>query len=305
MIASISGPDRVVDSFRTVLDGYEIARLPDGGLIVVWGNIDGTISARFYDADGSQTRPDILVAGDPLAPNLGGNVDHPFVAVLQDGSIVITYEQFDFAGSRIFAKRFDTDGDALSEPVLLHTLNQQASRGGEVTALKDGGFAIGVVQFDGSVQGLFTQRFSAEGVAQTGFLPVNQTTAASQDFIDIAATQAGGHAVVWASEGVDGSSFAVMMRVYDAAGAALTREIAVNQTTIGNQNMPAVVALANGTLAVVWHSVTSVGTAAIAGRLFNPDGTPRSAEFIVDAGAGTRLNPEIAALDDCGFVVAW
>ncbi len=305
MIASISGPDRVVDSFRTVLDGYEIARLPDGGLIVVWGNTDRTISARFYDAGGSQRRPDILVAGDPLAPNLGGNVDHPFVAVLQDGSIVITYEQFDFAGSRIFAKVFDVDGDALSEPVLLHTLNQQASRGGEVTALKDGGFAIGVVQFDGSVQGLFTQRFSAEGVAQTGFLPVNQTTAASQDFIDIAATQAGGHAVVWASEGVDGSSFAVMMRVYDAAGAALTREIPINQTTIGNQNMPAVVALANGTLAVVWHSVTSVGTAAIAGRLFNPDGTPRSAEFIVDAGAGTRLNPEIAALDTGGFVVAW
>lgn len=305
MITSISGPNRVIDSFRTSFDGYEIARLPNGGLVVVWTNTDRTISARFYDASGSQTRADVLVMGETSTLNLSGNVNHPFVAVLQDGSIVITYEQFNISGSQIFAKRFEADGDVLSEPVLLHTLNQQASRGGEITALNDGGYAIGVVQFDGSVQGLFTQRFSPDGIAQAELQPVNQTTEALQGFIDIAATQAGGHAVVWASEGVDGASFAVMMRVYDANGAALTGEFQVNQSTSGNQNMPSVVALADGTLAVVWHSVTAVGTASIAGRLFNPDGTARSAEFTVDAGAGTRLYPEIAALEAGGFAVVW
>lgn len=301
MLTSITAPFNAIDGFNS----RSQARLHDGGLVVVWENIDRTVEARIYNADGSQRGVDMPISGDASTPPFEDRVRYPFVAVLKDGTYVVTYEEFELTGSRIFAKRFDTEGNPVADAVLLHTLNQQSSSGAKIVALEDGGYAITIVQYDGSGQGVVTQRFTADGAFQSALQTVNQTTLGTQQYTDIAATPSGGHAVVWASENVDGSSFAVMLRVYDANGGAITSEIQVNQRTTGNQNLPAVAALADGTIAVVWHSINGSATSLIEGQLFNADGSVRSTQFTIDEGFGSRLNPEITALKSGGFAVVW
>ena len=89
-------------------------------------------------------------------------------------------------------------------------------------------------------------------------------------------------------------------------------EFLVNVTTSpSDQSDPNVAALTNGRIVMAWTDFSATGGdtsgAAVKARIFAADGTPFSAEFLVNATTtpGSQTEPCITALTDGRFVVAW
>ncbi len=137
-------------------------------------------------------------------------------------------------------------------------------------------------------------------------LAVNTTTAGDQGFPGVCAGANGTAWVVWESAAQDGSGNAVVARrVVD--GAAAGDELAVNTTTAGDQQAPAVACTPAGEALIVWESRAPGGEDFdIVARAFAADGTPRGGEQrLHDDAAGRQSQPAVCAAGDGTFVAAW
>src|SRR5690242_5538664 len=83
----------------------------------------------------------------------------------------------------------------------------------------------------------------------------------------------------------------------------------VNTTTAGNQDTPAVAALADGGYVVVWQTNSGGAGQIIAGQRFDAVGHSVAGEFIVDASTvfipGVESHPEVTGLAAGGFAVTF
>ncbi len=88
-----------------------------------------------------------------------------------------------------------------------------------------------------------------------------------------------------------------------------TDEFLVNFEATADQSFPRIAALPDGRFVVTWQTndATQDGDgSAIKARIFNADGTPVVAEFLVNSEFTTsQFSPEITALADGRFVVTW
>ena len=83
-------------------------------------------------------------------------------------------------------------------------------------------------------------------------------------------------------------------------------EFLVNTTWIGQQALPSVAALANGTFVVTWWSSQDVSGTGVYGQRFSAIGNPLGGEFPVHTYTpGNQDDPAIAMLTGGGFVVVW
>jgi hypothetical protein len=95
---------------------------------------------------------------------------------------------------------------------------------------------------------------------------------------------AGNFVVVWQSNGQDGSGYGVYGQRYNAAGAAVGGEFAVNTTTTLNQGFPTVALDADGDVTVLWQSNMQDGSQfGVYGQRFNAAGAKVGGEFLVNA----------------------
>ena len=136
---------------------------------------------------------------------------------------------------------------------------------------------------------------------------VNTTTAGSQFAAGVAGEPGGPFLVVWQSSDQDGSGAGVYARLFDAAGAALSGEIRVSQTTAGDQLTPAVAWSPAGSFLVAWASNGQDGSGfgVYARRLSAATGQALGNEFLVNVTtAGSQLAPKIAA-QGASFYVVW
>jgi subtilisin family serine protease len=108
---------------------------------------------------------------------------------------------------------------------------------------------------DGDGLGVYARRFDAAGAPLGGEIPVNLTTPGNQGAPAIAPDPGGGFTVAWKSFGYDGSGRgSVYARRFDAAGAPLGGEIAVNLMAADAQHEPAIAPDPGGGFTVAWTS---------------------------------------------------
>jgi Domain of unknown function (DUF4347)/Cadherin-like/Bacterial Ig domain/Putative Ig domain len=163
-------------------------------------------------------------------------------------------------------------------------------------------------QDNGASTGVYARRFASDGTALTGEIQVNATTAGDQNMARVVSDAGGNFVVTWTSAGQDGNATGVYARRFDASGAALTGEIAVNTTTTGDQRNSVIgMNRSSGEFVVVWEGQGSGDAAGIFFRRFAADGTAVDAverrANLIDGGA--EANPA-AAMDSSGrFVVAF
>ena len=87
-------------------------------------------------------------------------------------------------------------------------------------------------------------------------------------------------------------------------------EFLINTTTTGDQVAPSITALADGRFVVAWQDFSASpddpSGYAVRAQVFNADGSPSGAEFLVNTTTtGYQVEPSITALADGRFVVAW
>jgi hypothetical protein len=129
---------------------------------------------------------------------------------------------------------------------------------------------------------------SALALAGGPEIPVNTTTAGNQTDAAIARNPDGGFTVVWQSDEQDGDGSGVYARRFDSAGKPLGGEIAVNATTVGNQNSPAIAPDGDGGFTVAWisseyHEEEYTTTFTVYARRFDAAGEPLGGEIVVSS----------------------
>ena len=202
----------------------------------------------------------------------------------------------------------------LGSDALVNTYTASKQENANVAALADGGFVVTWTSDgqDGSLGGVYGQRYNASGAASGSEFKINTWTAGPQQYSSVAALSDGSFVVTWSSsgqdgEGTDGDAYSVFGQRYAADGTALGGEFQVNTWTPGQQYHSSLTALKNGGFVVTWTSYNQEGDdAGIYGQRYAADGSKQGVEFRVNTTTSNdQLYASVAALAGGGFVVTW
>ena len=223
--------------------------------------------------------------------------------------VVWTDSAQDGAGYGVYAQRYNSAGVAQGSEFLVNT--ETASNQDEPSVAMDdnGNFVVAWTSYGQDkkdTDGVFAQRFDANGVAQGGEFGVNSTNNGNQSTPLVAMDADGDFVVVWQGAG-SGDTVGVFGQRYNAAGVAQGSEFLVNSTTTDEQSTPAVAMDAAGNFVVAWHSLNQDGAGyEIYAQRFNAAGTAQGTEFRVNTTTASDQNYPSIAMNDAGsFVVAW
>jgi hypothetical protein len=282
-----------------------------GRFIVVWeSNLQDRSSTgvfgQRYDAMGAP-----LGATFRANSFTTGRQDQPAVAADSAGNFLVVWVDAGQDGSAhgIFGQRYDAAGNRQGTEFLVNTYTTDGQIGPSVAATGTGQFVVVWESFDqdGSMRGVFGQRYDAAGNRQGAEFRANTFTTSGQGTPAVAADPAGRFTIAWAGNLVDGSSYGIFAQRYDAAGTPQGGEFRVNAFTTSTQGSPAIAAGASGDLLVVWQSIgQDLSSLAVVGRRFDAAGLALGDEFIVNTYT-TQLQkvPAVAADPNGRFVVAW
>jgi Ca2+-binding RTX toxin-like protein len=280
-----------------------VAALTNGGYVVTWTSWDqsglGGIYGQRYDANS-------VAQGAEFRVNTytGGSQSTPASAALTNGGYVVTWSSWPQDGDDggIYAQRYDANGVAKGGEFRVNTYTADDQSDPSITALINGGFVVTWVssEQDGSEEGIYGQRYDANGVAQGVEFRANiNDTAGGQLWGPAAALADGGFVVIWITDysGIHGQR-------YNANGIAQGAEFHANiQNKTGAQS-PSVAALTDGGFVVIWSA--EFATDGIRGQRYDASGTPIDPEFLVNTDTtGGHLLTSVTGLSGGGFVVTW
>jgi len=177
-----------------------------------------------------------------------------------------------------------------------------------VASLQDGGFVICWQSYkqDGSVYGIFAQRFDFSGNKRGNEFQVNTFTEEDQAEPAVASLQGGGFVICWQSDFQDGSDNGIFGQMFDASGNKKGSEFQVNTHTDYFQRYSAVVSLQNGGFIICWYSNSVVPGRGLYAQMFDVSGNKKGTEFKVNTNTFTNdYQPAVASLQDSGFVICW
>ena len=232
------------------------------------------------------------------------------VTALNDGGFVVTWSSpgQDGSGFGIYGQRYAADGTAVGTEFRANTFTLSNQIYSSVTALNDGGF---VVTWSSNGQedhsnGIYGQRYAADGTAAGSEFRANTATIADQMFSSVTALNDGGFVVTWSSA-QDFSGFDIYGQRYAADGTAAGSEFRANTFTSSTQTWSSVTALNDGGFVVTWSSFGQDGSGyGIYGQRYAADGTAVGSEFRANTFTSNNQNySSVTALNDGGFVVTW
>jgi hypothetical protein len=202
-----------------------------------------------------------------------GNQQNPQVAMLRNGGAVFAWQGGPSGAQRIYARFMGADGAFLGGDVLVNTFAQSYQADPALAVLQDGNVVAVWSSYgqDGSLMGVYAQRFTPAGQKLGGEFPIPQTTLYNQRSPALAALPSGGFVVAWVSErlrgvlqntdetgrdpegtgGVAQYDVDVYGRLFTAEGVAVNAETQLNSLTYVCAN-PTVSAAADGTVLVAW-----------------------------------------------------
>ncbi|MHB1186315.1 PKD domain-containing protein, partial [Thiobacillus sp.] len=242
------------------------------------------------------------------------NQDTPAITVLADGSYVVVWTSYTQDGDTsygVYAQRFTASGVPIGPEFRINSTTSNNQADASVAALSSGGFVVTWTangNQDGSSDGVYAQRYDANGAPQGGETLVNTITA-NQQYQSSVAAYTGGFVVTWTSYNNTGdpSSYGVFAQRYDNSGVAVGVEFKVNTTITNYQYESDVAANADGSFVVVWRSEGQDGSSAgIYAQRYNTAGVAAGGEFKVNTfTTGNQYEAKVATLVGGGFVVVW
>jgi diaminopimelate epimerase len=236
-----------------------------------------------------------------------GNQDTPRVTALADGRFVVTWNSDDNgADYDIRARVFNADGSAAGNDFIVSSTVAGIQEYPSITGLTDGRFVVTWESTEDNVDSNIRARiFNADGSAAGADFILNDLTTGNQFYPTITALADGRFIATWQSYD-SGTDSDIRARIFNADGSAASADLFVNDTTTDAQYTPSVTALADGRFVVTWSSRDNGADFDIRARIFNADGSPAGADFIVnDTTTADQNVPTVTTLADGRFVVAW
>ncbi|WGM40072.1 VCBS domain-containing protein [Caulobacter sp. NIBR1757] len=308
-----------------------VVALAGGGFVVTWSSFGQitpagggdpyysyqSVFSRVYDAGGNP-------GAETLVNSFNGYATyqmHSDITALSDGGYLIAWHSDGQDGSSYgtYAQRYNAAGQAVSrdgagvgaDEFRLNTTTANEQSWPSITGLPGGGF-IAVWnsngQAGGSAHDVVIRRFDSAGQPVGAEAVVNQTLAGNQFHPNVTVLSDGGYLIVWQSDNNDGSSWAVMGRVYNADGSARSDEFLANRVTAGDQSKAQAVALSDGGFFIAWHGQgEDMYGYGVFGQRFDSEGDSVGGEFPLDASRtyGEQTFPFLAAGADGSVIAVW
>jgi hypothetical protein len=237
-----------------------------GNFVIVWQSFGQDeaaslgIYAQRFDAGGNplgiEFKVNTFVVGDQ---------DTPDVAMNPEGRFLIVWESFgqDAAlASGIYAQRFDADGNPAGGEFRVNTHTADSQDDPKVAMDGEGNFVVvweSNLQ-DGSVDGVYAQRFDRDGTPLGIEFRVNTHTPESQDTPDVVMDRDGNFIIAWESTLQDGSVSGVYARRYDRDGNPGGGEFRINTVSDDDQGAPTLAMAPHGQWVIAWESFGQDGS---------------------------------------------
>ncbi|TMP28104.1 hypothetical protein CWB99_01345 [Pseudoalteromonas rubra] len=288
----------------------DITPLGNGTFIATWmsqeqdGDGSGVYAQRFNAQGqpvGSEFRVNSETTGDQITPK---------VAQLADGSLVFSWIQSE-SKSKLFARKFQEDGTPIGQafevyasPTEIYVGVSTTARfaGHSITAIDNGGFAIGWTDVFNGRSGISNKYYSYAKVFTADGTEVAQTDAVQDASAPhITNTNNGGFFMVWSGK-IGGDNDGIGAQRFDASGATIGRAYRANGYALSIQSSAKSTQLSNGDFLITWQSA---GRGIYAQR-YDTTGVAQSSEFKVNTfSGGVQSSPSIAALDNGGYIISW
>lgn len=307
--AAALGPELQVNT-TTAGHQYRAAVAVDasGAFVVVWRSADALtgqhgIYGQRFDRAGAPRGSQFRVGTS--APNVFE--DHPAVAAGQGGDFVVVWQR-DAAGADVFAQRYDAEGAPRGGELRVNGFTAGSQAAPAVAALPAGGFVVAWQSLaqDGDSYGVFARRFDAAGIPAGAEMQVNTFTSGSQVDPALAVDSAGHFVVAWSSLDPDGSGYGVFAQRFDASGARVGAELAVNAGTANDQAQARVSSAFDGSFVVAWESSQAGGGYRAEAQAFDTQGARRGGGFPLSSSTTGEQRVPVVGSDAFGnFVAAW
>ena len=175
-------------------------------------------------------------------------------------------------GVGIFGQRVDASGNLVGAVFQANTHTTADQARPDVHMRDDGRFVVVWVSNgqDGSGNGVFSQRFGANGTPLGSEFQLNTTTMGNQISPAVAGAPNGGFLIgTWGSYNLDGSFGGIGAQLFDGDGNKIGPELLVNTVTAGPQMLPSVAAN-NRNFVSTWDDLNGLdgSSAGIFGALF-------------------------------------
>jgi hypothetical protein len=307
------GSEFRVNTYTSYLQASpSIAMDSDGDFVIAWisdiqdGSYEG-IYAQRYNATGTPQGSEFRVN-----TYITNNQAFASVAMDNDGNFVITWQSATQDGSSegIYAKRYDAAGTPQGSEFRVNTYTTNDQSYPSIAMDSDGDFVItwqSAAQ-EGSLEGIYAQRYNAAGTPQGSEFHVNTYTTSSQLIPSVAMDDDGDFVITWQTTNQDGSLDGIYAQRYNAAGVAQGSEFRINTYTTGNQRSSIVAMDSDGDFVVTWQSYNQTGDSfwGAYGQRFNAAGVAQGSEFHINTHTTNNQWSIASALDNEGdFVVTW
>jgi hypothetical protein len=263
-------------------DGSSIAMDNTGDFVISWTSAvqdpdgsAGIYAQRFNNAGpaGTEFRVNTFTAG----LQNGGSV-----AMDNSGNFIIGWSTAgqDGDSTGIFAKRYNNTGTALAAEfgVTTFTANQQHTNRVAMDSAGNSIFTWRSNGQDGSIYGVYGQRYNNSGIRVGTEFQANTQTAGNQYANSATLTPNGDFIVAWSSENgsQDGSSSGTYAQRFNASASKVGPEFRVNTYTTDFQEGTAIASDSAGNFVIIWRSDGQDGSGAgIYGKSYKSDGTER------------------------------
>ncbi|MEF8755424.1 MAG: cadherin-like domain-containing protein [Accumulibacter sp.] len=253
---------------------------------------------------------------------IGSTQDNPSIAYLGNDNYVVVWTDNsgqDGNAQGVFARVYDSNDNPLAPEFQVNTTFASTQWQPTVVALQGGGFTVawaGYNQIGSTGYDVVGRTFDNTGAATSAEFVINNPAAIYANYDQsqptLAALQNGGFVAVWYGvyDQSSNSPYQIWGQRFDNAGAKDGDVFSVN-TSAGyegyEQSAPSITTLADGRFVVVWQSYAEDGSSyGVYGQRFNADGSKDGTEFRANTyTANGQRQPDVAALNDGGYVVVW
>jgi cysteine-rich repeat protein len=222
----------------------------DGSFVVAWQSEDSDgkgIFARRFDANATPL-------GDDFQANTveENTQDRPAVAAAADGSFVVVWQGEDADDKGVFGQRFDANGVAVGSEFVVNTTTDAKQDEPDVAAADDGSFVVVWRSPDADKDGVFGQRFGADGLPLGSEFRVNTDETKKQSQARVAMADDGSFFVVWRD---DSGGKQILGQRFAADGSPVDLPFQVTDTDSDSEKLdqPAVDMASGGDFVVLWQ----------------------------------------------------
>lgn len=313
---SVAGNEFLVNTQTVDNQQYvKVAMDNSGNFIAVWHGYgqdgsSGGIFAQRFNALGAKVGGEFRVN-----QTTANNQFNPAVAMDPDGDFVVAWSSVNQDGSEdgVYARVYDENGAAVTNEFRVNTYTSGDQNDPAVAIDPNGNFIITWTSGDyfsgqdGSLFGVYAQRYNAAGTKVGGEFRVNSTTSNAQGFASVAVDSDGDFVVTWSSFDQDGSDGGVYFQRYNSSGTKVGGETRANQVTSGSQFLSKIGMADNGDYVITWVSENQDGSGnGIYARRYNADGSAKGNEFRVNTyTTNHQFLPTIDVNPSGAFIVTW